>query len=66
MVACDIGNRTQVSLIGIVYVNFSISLVRKSEKSLQVLRGFPGGSVVKNLPARARDEDLILVLGRVP
>ena len=65
MVACDVGNRTQVSSIGIVYVNFSAS-IRKNEKSLQVLMGFPGGSVVKNLPARARDEDLILALGRVP
>ena len=28
--------------------------------------GFPGGSVVKNLPANAGDMDLIPVLGRFP
>ena len=27
-------------------------------------QGFPGGSVVKNLPANARDSDLIPCLGR--
>ena len=29
-------------------------------------RGFPGGSVVKNLPANARDTGLIPGLGRSP
>ena len=30
------------------------------------MQGFPGCSVVKNLPANARDTDLIPALGRTP
>ena len=33
---------------------------------MEILVGFPGGSVVKNLPAKAGDVDLIPGLGRSP
>ena len=33
---------------------------------IENMQGFPGGSVVKNLPANARDTDLIPALGRTP
>ena len=33
---------------------------------IENMQGFPGGSVVKNLPANARDTDLIPALGRFP
>ena len=37
-------------------------------QSLQkcVIKGFPGGSVVKNLPANAGDSGLTLWVGRIP
>ena len=35
-------------------------------KHLYLNKGFPGGSVVKNLPANARDAGLVPGLGRSP
>ena len=36
------------------------------QRSLKYIKGFPGGSVVKNLPANAEDTSLIPDPGRSP
>ena len=46
----------------------SVSAVRQRESALckHISLGFPGGSVVKNMPASAGDAGLIPGLGRTP
>ena len=40
--------------------------LEKNIHSLGINQGFPGGSVVKNLPAKVEDMALVPVLGRFP
>ena len=42
------------------------SVSRKFGVPSEEQKGFPGGSVVKNLPAKARDTDSIAGLGKSP
>ena len=44
----------------------NIYIDREVKKILKASQGFPGGSVVKNLPANAGDKGLILGSGRSP
>ena len=54
--------------VGIILLSFSggKTEVKKIKHLVSVTRGFPGGSMVKNLPANAGDEGSIPGSGRSP
>ena len=50
-------------------LDFCINSEHKADLRLSrnnLTMGFPGGSVVKNLPAKAEDSDLITWVGKTP
>ena len=52
---------TEVSKYSPKYIELKVGYILLN---VNYILGFPGGSVVKNLPVNARDSDLILELGR--